>query len=369
MGLFVVFSSLLETKCAVASSVIVKGIRWWANEGYTRVVVDLDREVSYKVGFLKKDPVTGRPARFYVDLRPARLLPKIPRVFYIKGEICRRVRVGQFDRRTVRVVLEVREFKDYEVFLLHSPFRLVIDLYGDRISSKRGITLVIDPGHGGRDPGAIGPTGLREKDVVLKIGKLLRQKAQKRLGWRVVMTRQDDRYLPLEERTAIANAKKGDLFVSIHCNASRNRRQRGVETYFLSFTTDREALRLAARENGVPPSKIDALQLILYDLMLRAKVEDSERLAYSVQRNLVSRLKKRWRVRDLGVKRAPFVVLVGAKMPSILAEVSFISNRYEERRLRDPRYLDAISDGILRGLETYARQYLPRPIFTEASLR
>lgn len=369
MGLFVVFSFLLEIKCAVASSVTVKGIRWWANEGYTRVVVDLDREVSYKVGFLKKDPVAGRPARFYVDLRPARLLPKIPRAFYIEGEICRMVRVGQFDRRTVRVVLEVREFKDYEVFLLHSPFRLVIDLYGDRISPKKGITLVIDPGHGGRDPGAIGPTGLKEKDVVLRIGKLLRQKAKRRLGWRVVMTRQDDRYLPLEERTAIANAKKGDLFISIHCNASRNRRQRGVETYFLSFTTDREALRLAARENGVPPSKIDALQLILYDLMLRAKVEDSERLAYSVQRNLISRLKKRWRVRDLGVKRAPFVVLIGAKMPSILAEVSFISNRYEERRLRDPRYLDAISEGILRGLEAYARQYLLKPTLTEASLR
>jgi len=343
----------------------VRGLRWWNNQGYLRVVVDLDGKVSYKAGFLREDPKTGRPARLYVDLWPARLLQEVPRITPLDGRICEKVRVGQFDRQTVRVVLEVGEWKDQEVFLLTSPYRLVIDLYSEKVVLGKKVTLVIDPGHGGKDPGAIGPTGLKEKDVVLKVGRLLGEKARERLGWNVVMTREDDRYLPLEERTALANAEGGDLFVSIHCNASRNRRLRGVETYFLSFTTDREVLKLAARENGVPPSQIDALQLILYDLMMRAKVEDSEKLAHSVQERLVSRLKRVYsRVNSLGVKRAPFVVLVGAKMPSILTEISFITNPYEERLLRNQRYLDAIAEGILQGLQAYAKDHLPMPALT-----
>lgn len=352
-----------------ARGILVKGLRWWSDEGYVRVVVDLNGEVSYKTGFVKADPHNGRPPRLYVDLRPARLEEGVPRTAILDGQICRRVRVGQFDAQTVRVVLEVGEFKDHHTFLLRSPYRLVIDLFSERAAAPatKGITLVIDPGHGGKDPGAIGPSGLREKDVVLKVGKLLRDKARERLGWKVLMTREDDRYLPLEERTAIANAKGGDLFLSIHCNASRNRRLRGVETYYLSFTTDREVLKLAARENGVPPSEIDALQLILYDLMMRAKVEDSEKMAHSVQEGLVSNLRRVYRrVADLGVKRAPFVVLVGAKMPSVLAEISFITNPYEERLLRNSRYLDAVAEGLLKGLESYVHQYLTLPTLTRA---
>jgi len=348
------FLCLLATPLLAQATVTVKGVRWWAAPGYTRVVVDVGGEVSFQVGFVRRDPKTGSPPRLYVDLKPAKLSPRAPRRLLLRNGLCRRVRLGQFNPRTVRVVLEVEDLKDHQVFSLQSPYRVVIDLYRGGNRPGEVFTLVLDPGHGGRDPGAIGPTGLREKDVVLKVAKMVRDKVRSRLGWRVVLTRERDRYIPLEQRTAMANAKGGDLFVSIHCNASRNRRKRGVETYFLSFTTDKQALRLAARENGVPPSKIDALQLILYDLMLRAKVEESKKFAWHLQRELIRSLRRRWKgVVNLGVKQAPFLVLVGAKMPSVLAEVSFISNRAEERRLRDPRYLDSLAEGIFAGLKRY----------------
>ncbi|RLB00598.1 MAG: N-acetylmuramoyl-L-alanine amidase [Deltaproteobacteria bacterium] len=339
---------------AVEAAVPVKGVRWWAAPGYTRVVVDLGAEASFQVGLLRGDPQRGKPPRLYVDISPVRLERNVPREVSIRDGLCRRVRLGQFSPQTVRVVLDLRDLKDHHVFALEDPYRVVIDVYGEGYRREKTFTVVVDPGHGGRDPGAIGPTGLKEKDVVLKIAKRVRDKIRRRLGWRVVLTREGDRYIPLEQRTAIANARKGDLFLSIHCNASRRRSRRGVETYFLSFTTDKQALRLAARENGVPPSKIDALQLILYDLMLRAKVEESRKFALHVQRELVRSLRRRYaRVINLGVKQAPFLVLVGAKMPSILAEVSFISNRTEERRLRDPRYLDLLAEGITQGLRRY----------------
>ncbi|RLA94121.1 MAG: N-acetylmuramoyl-L-alanine amidase [Deltaproteobacteria bacterium] len=339
---------------AVEAAVPVKGVRWWAAPGYTRVVVDLGAEASFQVGLLRGDPQRGKPPRLYVDISPVRLERNVPREVSIRDGLCRRVRLGQFSPQTVRVVLDLRDLKDHHVFALEDPYRVVIDVYGEGYRREKTFTVVVDPGHGGRDPGAIGPTGLKEKDVVLKIAKRVRDKIRRRLGWRVVLTREGDRYIPLEQRTAIANARKGDLFLSIHCNASRRRSRRGVETYFLSFTTDKQALRLAARENGVPPSKIDALQLILYDLMLRAKVEESRKFALHVQRELVRSLRRRYaRVVNLGVKQAPFLVLVGAKMPSILAEVSFISNRTEERRLRDPRYLDLLAEGITQGLRRY----------------
>lgn len=342
---------------AAEAAVPVKGVRWWAAPGYTRVVVDLGAEASFRVGFLRGDPQRGKPPRLYVDISPVRLQRNVPREVTIEDGLCMRVRLGQFSPQTVRVVLDLRDLKDHHVFALEDPYRVVIDVYGEGYRRAKTFTVVVDPGHGGRDPGAIGPTGLKEKEVVLKIAKRVRDKIRRRLGWRVVLTREKDRYIPLEQRTAIANARKGDLFVSIHCNASRRRFRRGVETYFLSFTTDKQALRLAARENGVPPSKIDALQLILYDLMLSAKVEESRKLGLHVQREIVRSLRRRYtRVINLGVKQAPFLVLVGAKMPSILTEVSFISNRIEERRLRNPRYLDLLAEGIIEGLRRYVKE-------------
>jgi N-acetylmuramoyl-L-alanine amidase len=177
--------------------------------------------------------------------------------------------------------------------------------------SKPGIRrIVLDPGHGGRDPGAIGPSGLREKDVVLKITKRLRKQLKKR-GYEVFLTRQSDIYLPLEERTAIANTKRADLFVSIHANASRKRGARGIETYILNFPSDEEAMELAARENAISTKKLSDLQIILYDLMLNAKVNESGRLAHHVQDSMRNHLNHgKSSRRDRGIKQAPFYVLM-----------------------------------------------------------
>jgi N-acetylmuramoyl-L-alanine amidase len=365
--LLLFFLLLILVGSTFGSPVFVRDLKGWQEGGCIKLVIFLDKEVSYKIGFLKEDPLQKRPPRLYIDLTPARISKGVSR-FLELGLKGHKVRMGQFNATTVRVVVEGLNVRDHKVFKLESPFRFQIELYEEESTPSQRIqplTLVIDPGHGGKDPGAIGPTGLKEKDVVLKVAKILREKVKSRLGWRVVLTREGDEFLPLEKRTEIANKVGGDLFLSIHCNASYNRFQKGVETYFLSFTTDREALRLAARENGVPPSQIDALQLILYDLMLRAKVDESETLASSVQASLIGSLNNpHSQTHDLGVKRAPFIVLVGAKMPSILVEISFISNPEEERRLKDDSYLEKIAEGILQGLENYAKTYLTPKLFT-----
>lgn len=351
---------------------IVTDFRCLQEEGKLKVYVDFQTasRFDYRVSFLKADSTTGRPARVFIDIYPGEIHRVATRTFEINSPFCERVRLGQYDKDTVRLVFEVRGEVEVKVFPEAASFRLTVDLSPQTPSvtpkatlSSPSLVLVLDPGHGGKDPGAIGPTGLKEKDVVLKVAKLVKEKAEKRLGWVVYLTREDDCYLPLEERTAFANQKGGDLFLSIHCNASYNKESKGIETYFLSFTTDREALRLAARENGLPPSQIDALQLILYDLMLRAKVEESEKLAQFVQTNIVENLKNNGNhTKDLGVKRAPFIVLVGAKMPSILIEIGFITNPEEEDKLKDLLYLDIIADGILNGLLDYANTYLKHPI-------
>ncbi|UCC66564.1 MAG: N-acetylmuramoyl-L-alanine amidase [Deltaproteobacteria bacterium] len=346
----------------------VKGIRYWSNAAYTRIVIDLDGEVTYQDHLLREDPVLKKPPRLYIDLKLARLSPLLKQPIPIEDGLLKRAMAGQYTPAIVRVVLDLKSVIHYKIFTLADPFRIVVDILGRPGKAKkrvpkppslqrpRSIRVVIDPGHGGEDPGAIGPKGLMEKDVVLSVAQKLRNKLRRELGWEVVMTRQDDHFIPLEERTAIANTKGGDLFLSIHANASKNRRLHGIETYFLNFTTDKDALRLAAAESGVSPERISDLQLILYDLMLNAKVNESSQLAECVQRDLTSKLKKKYgKVNDLGVKQAPFVVLFGAKMPSILIEISFISNLREERRLRSERYLDEVATAIFHGLRRYVQ--------------
>ncbi|RLA99164.1 MAG: hypothetical protein DRG83_13465 [Deltaproteobacteria bacterium] len=219
-------------------------------------------------------------------------------------------------------------------------------------------TIVIDPGHGGRDCGAIGYRRIKEKKVVLAIAKRLKEEIKKRHPhMRVILTRYKDRYISLEERTAIANTRKADLFVSIHANAHRNRRVSGVETFFLNFATDEEAVRVAALENATSRKSISDLQSILHDLMLNSKIAESSNLAYMVQRKLVHRLRSKFRhVRDHGVKQAPFYVLIGAKMPAILVETSYISNPMEAKRLNNSRYQREIAKGIADGIDAYISQ-------------
>src|SRR5580658_5388152 len=214
--------------------------------------------------------------------------------------------------------------------------------------------IVIDPGHGGHDTGTIGPNGLEEKDLVLEVGKRLGKMLETRLGAEVVYTRKDDTFIPLETRTAIANQERADLFISIHANSSQDPTARGVETYYLNFTSSPEALEVAARENAVSEKSIYELRDLVKKIALKEKIEESREFAGDVQASLHSGLAvKSPAIRDRGVKKAPFIVLIGANMPSILAEISFVSNPTDEHRLETAEYRQRIADSLYRGVANY----------------
>jgi N-acetylmuramoyl-L-alanine amidase len=214
--------------------------------------------------------------------------------------------------------------------------------------------IVIDPGHGGHDTGTIGPNGLEEKDLVLDVGRRLGKLLQTRMGAEVIYTRKDDTFIPLETRTAIANEEAADLFVSVHANSSHDPDARGVETYYLNFTSSPDALEVAARENAVSEKSIHELQDLVKKIALKEKIDESQEFAADVQSSLHGGLAaKNPGVRDRGVKKAPFIVLIGANMPSILAEISFVSNPGDERRLGTPEYRQKIAESLYRGIAKY----------------
>jgi N-acetylmuramoyl-L-alanine amidase len=214
--------------------------------------------------------------------------------------------------------------------------------------------VIIDAGHGAHDPGAIGVGGLQEKEVTLDLALRLRD-ILRQAGLDVVLTRDRDVFLPLEERTAIANKERGDLFLSIHCNSSDRGDLRGVETYYLNLTSNRRAMATAARENSMAVANMSDLNEIVRQIF-NSKMDESSRFAESVQRGLQRGLSRRYRdVVDHGVKQAPFYVLIGAEMPSILAEVSFINNPVEGRRLADPAFRQLVAESLAEGVRRYVR--------------
>ena len=214
--------------------------------------------------------------------------------------------------------------------------------------------IVIDPGHGGHDTGTIGPNGLQEKDLVLDVAKRLGRLLEARLGAEVIYTRQDDTFIPLETRTAIANREQADLFISIHANSSRDADARGVETYYLNFTSSPEALEVAARENAVSEKSIHELQDLVKKIALKEKIEESREFAGDVQQSLYGGLAlNNDGIRNRGIKKAPFIVLIGANMPSILAEISFVSNPTDERKLETAEHRQRIAESLYRGVSKY----------------
>jgi N-acetylmuramoyl-L-alanine amidase len=343
------------------------------------VVIDVDGEVKYRTGRLHN------PDRLYLDLLATQLSATLKgRPLEVRDQILQGVRAAQNQTDVVRVVLDLKTLREYHVFTLGDPFRVIIDIKGSGSESapppredaagpaplraerevspgpkrtaqahERRWHVVIDPGHGGKDPGAIGPSGLMEKDVVLDIAKRLRTLLQQEPAQRATLTRDTDAFIPLEERTAIANAKGADLFVSVHANAAERAEAQGVETYFLDTATDEQAMRTAARENATTPGRMGDLPLILRDLLLTSKRNESSLLAGSVQRALVQVPSGARNGRDLGVKHAPFYVLMGAEMPSILVETAFISNPAEERRLADSQYRGEVARALLAGIKEY----------------
>ena len=214
--------------------------------------------------------------------------------------------------------------------------------------------IVVDAGHGGHDTGTVGPNGLQEKDLVLDVALRLGKLLQKKMGAEVVYTRSDDTFVPLETRTAIANQEQADLFISVHANSSHDPTARGVETYYLNFTSSADALDVAARENAVSEKSIHELQDLVKKIALKEKIEESREFASDVQTALSTGLStKNSKMRNRGVKKAPFIVLIGANMPSILAEISFVSNPADEHKLQTPEYRQKIAESLYHGVAKY----------------
>ena len=530
---------------------LVTGIRHWSTPDYTRVAIDLEQEVKYEAGRVPN------PDRIFFDLHDTKLASTlVGKTFEVSDGFLRRVRVAQFQKGMVRVVLEVDDVSDYSAFLLPNPYRLIIDIHGRRSNapqtmvaraqrdeenrapsapvkpetkpelsassapastapalpakpnaapatslatlpaetasapskpaadfgpkmadgsffshplpvtpapaagkpsskSSRPTTaaanaeppraapakappapsspspevestksevahldgpelkatdkptsqptaqvvaprdsdktnlaagkksprypeihqaqptangqrsliralglkvgrIVIDAGHGGHDTGTIGPSGLLEKDLVLDVSLRLGRLLHARMGAEVVYTRDDDTFVPLETRTAIANQQQADLFISIHANSSADPSARGVETYYLNFNPSPDALEVAARENAVSEKSVHELGDLVQKIALKEKVDESREFAADVQHALYQGLAGKDRpMRDRGVKKAPFIVLIGANMPSILAEISFVSNPGDERKLESPDYRQKIAESLYKGIARY----------------
>lgn len=377
----------------------LNGIRFWSNPGYTRVVLDLTSDVPYTTNFLGSDPVENLPPRLYLDISPASLDTSLKAPTIVDDGLLRRIRTGVPENGKVRVVFDLVSIGQYKVFPLNDPFRLVIDISGDKLPEIKPLEpslvasppgradeigkvldqvpapplppaippapvlsglrrIVVDAGHGGKDPGAVGPSGLREKDVTLALARHLAQRLRESLDCDVVLTRDRDEYIPLEERTAIANKVGADLFISVHANATTNRQAYGIETYYLNFSKNDKAAAVAARENGTSLKEVTDLEQILFDLMANSKINESSRLAAEIQKSLVERLGQQYDdVRDLGVRQGPFYVLLGATMPSVLVEAAFISHPREEQRLSTRSYQEQAADAIVAAVRTYARAH------------
>ncbi len=365
----------------------VKGLRHWSTPSYTRVVIGLERPVPYNSALLKRDPDHNKPRRLYLDLKGARLPRGFDDRMPIGDGLLKAARAGQYAPDTVRLVLDIKHLATYKVFTLDNPFRVVIDCFGQQAKAKaltrqnkrerrvpRGRAqetppdlslakalglgvkrVVIDPGHGGKDTGAL-YRGVREKDLTLDLARRVAARLRELLGVEVLLTRDRDTYLDLEERTAFANTRDADLFVSIHVNAAPSHRLNGMETYFLNLASDDESMRVAARENATTTRSISDLQVILNDLMLNSKINESNRLARSVHHGMLKRARTKAKIRDLKVKQAPFYVLIGARMPSILVEVGFLTNPTEYRLLNNKSYREAVARGIAEGIANYAKE-------------
>jgi N-acetylmuramoyl-L-alanine amidase len=323
-------------------------------EREARVVLRFDGVAVYRRGELPAE--NGLPRRLVLDLDGVAIGAAVPAALRVARGGLERVRTFVLDRDRVRVSFDVAETTAYRLFFLSDPFRVVMDFRDEAAALAGGAqpwTIVLDPGHGGEQPGAKGPNGLKESHVALAIARRVRQALRRHTpGARVVMTRDEDRFVSLEERAAIANAIDADLFVSIHLNASHGSDDLGgLATFVLDTTDDQAALRLAARENDMDIEAVSKLQFILASLYRSDQVERSRALAADVQRStLRSGRKVLPALHDRGVKSALFYVLVGAQMPAILIEGSFISRPEEAEALATDEYRQALADGIAEGI-------------------
>lgn len=368
---------------------VVEGVSHTSAVDYTRVVIALSRKTSHSLFTVPADPTHKLPPRIVIDFSPARRGANTPLALPIHDGLLTQVRTGQFSPTSTRIVLDVERLDEYKTFALHAPYRLIIDVKGkvpntapspstpppssattppsvavppSETPSEPRYKIMLDPGHGGHDPGALGAGRVTEKDIVLEISKRLGRKLTDRLSVDVLFTRTTDVFVPLEERIARANAAKADLFVAVHANASTNLQLQGVETYYLNNTNDRATIRLASLENGLRPGNLSdargnpGLAYLLSDLIQNGKAEDSIALAHQLQGAVVLRARERYpAVRSLGVKKGPFYVLVGAHMPCVLVETAFMTHRVEGTHLVTSAYQESLAEGLFLGIARFLR--------------
>jgi len=352
-----------------APNFVLTSLRHWSYPDYTRIVINLSHLPAFRNEEL-------REGRMTILLPKTTLGPGIRRILSIQDGIVRQIRIRQ-DRAGLEVSITPDGAATPKLISLSDPDRLVIDVPRSENhpppaplkpptvkpvvkSSGPGLpvmairTIVIDAGHGGKDPGAIGPSGLTEKEVVLDIALRLQKMVVERLKKVVLMTRSTDVFIPLEDRTLLANSKKADLFLSIHANASPRRDSRGIEVYLLGQATDAQSMETAARENSTTTEAATNFQRRIFnDLEKDFNIDQSLEFAYTVHHSISRSVLSRYPTSDLGVKRAPFFVLAKTHMPAILAELSFVSNPEEENRLRSAAYRERMAEALLSGLEQY----------------
>ena len=377
------------------AAVRLKAIRRDALAGAMRVTLELEGEAAFR-----DEEMAGQP-RMFIDLqntRPAETLKDVTQAF--SDDLVRQIRVGPQVGTRTRVVLDLSARAPHTVYALYNPYRVVIDFARESTKDTKAVAattkdmkipatgskstteakavkppavngrggfslsrqlglgvarIVIDPGHGGYDPGAMND-GVSEADVVLDVAMRLERVLTQQPGVEVVLTRRTNVYVPLEERTAMANRAGADLFLSIHANASEDDRARGIETYFLNFAPNPAAEAIAARENAASARTMRQLPDIVKAIALNNKIDESRDFASLVQSAMMERLKQgNKNMRDLGVKQAPFMVLIGATMPSILAEISFLTNPQEAALLRGTAYRQQVADALFNGIMRYQR--------------
>jgi N-acetylmuramoyl-L-alanine amidase len=332
------------------------------SEKTIRVVLLLDADTAYRRSEL--DATDTLPRRIFLDLESVRLDSALTPVVSVATKGLHRIRAFLLNESTTRVSFDVDNDTGCRIFYLTNPYRIVMDFYPPERANKsdehsaRNKTIVLDPGHGGDQPGARGPNGLKESVLTLDLAKRIYRGLRRQLpSSRVILTRQSDRSMSLEERTAIANGYAADLFVSIHFNGSSAVAEKGgVSTFILDTTDDEQALRLAARENDVSEQEVTKLQKILASLCRADQVSRSLKLAEFIHREtLLSGRKVMPNLIDRGIRRALFFVLVGARMPAILLEASFITRPEEATALETDRYRQLLADGVTRGLVRFLK--------------
>ena len=379
------FYFILPASLAMAKAPVkLQNIRYYPYAEYTRVVLDLssDLKISEKV-------IKGSDSgRLFFDLKNCRFAAAYPlekkNEIKIKTGNLKQIRIGKLNQETIRVVFDFDQIGKYTRFYLTSPFRIVFDIYrqakfvshaqesqiqaqatalakgNPSLARQLGLgvhRIVIDPGHGGKDPGTVNRSlNLEEKSITLDIAKRLNAILNEHAELEIILTRPRDEYVALEERAAIANSNQGDIFISIHTNSAPRKTARGIEAYYLNITADPRAMEVAAQENAMGSKSMAEMRTILDQILQNSKIVESKILAQYIQENMVSNLKIKFsEIEDLGVKKAPFYVLLGAQMPSALVEVSFLSCNDEASRLAMPAYRQAIAAGLYLGIINFIK--------------